>query len=107
MNPASTEARALHRRLAVTRGRGHADHTATARPSRLDQPAATHETWAKLRDRKLRVEQPLIEANNRGRRAAPVLCHGRILRTDLRAVQRSQSGGEAARAMQPAAGVRR
>ena len=52
-------------RLAVTRGRGDPDHTAAARPGRLDEPGATHRTRARLRNRELGVEKQPIDLHRR------------------------------------------
>ena len=52
-------------RLAVTRRCGDTDHPAIARASRLDEPRAAHQTCAKARHRKLRIEQQRLERSNR------------------------------------------
>ena len=47
--------------------RSNSDHAAITRTTRLDELGATHRTWARLRNRKLGVEQQLFEFRNRRR----------------------------------------
>ena len=63
----SSAARPLRQqgRLAVTGGRGDADHAAIARASRPDEPGTAHGTWPRVRDRQLGLEQRLIELDDR------------------------------------------
>jgi hypothetical protein len=67
-------------RLAVTRRRSDRDHAAIARATRLDEFAPTHRTSAKLRNRKLGIQQRLLELSNRRRLGlARIHSHDRIL----------------------------
>jgi hypothetical protein len=87
-------------RLAVT-GRGSdADHAAIACAGRLDELGATHETWPNLRDRKLGVEQRLIECTSRPRRLGRILGHDEFLGKAVTPL----SGESAGLAMRPPPG---